>query len=218
MRPALAVLAILVVTVAAARLAATTPGGAAPTGAPVQARTSPVLAGLQGAGTTEVTFLGLTGEVPTEWTSEEPDSSMRLLQMAVPGAPEHPEAEMVVYYFGPGQGGSVEANVDRWRSQFAGPEGGPVEPEISRFEASGMPVTVVELTGTYTRGVGTGAAGPARSEQTLVAAVLESDRGSLFIQLHGPRATVALHREVFADFLRSLRRVEPSGPPSGDRG
>lgn len=152
---------------------------------------------------TAVTFFDLETRVPRSWVRQEPSSSMRLLQMAVPGAGAD-DAELVVFFFGPGQGGDVEANIARWRSQFSTDDGAPVEPRVDRFTVSGMPVTVAELTGTYRRGVGGAPAAP-RVGQTLVAAVIETERGSLFAQMHGPAETVAAWRAAFDDFIRALR-------------
>jgi len=161
-------------------------------------------AGSSQAGTQPVTFFELESTAPTSWTSVEASSSVRLLQMTVPGGGAESAAEMVVFFFGVGQGGNVPDNVVRWRSQFTGPDGAPVDVQMSTFEAGGMPITVAELSGTYRRAVGGTLAEPV-PDQTLVAAVVETDRGSLFIQLHGPSATVAEHREAFDAFLRGLR-------------
>ena len=55
--------------------------------------------------------LGYSGPVPASWQREQPSSSMRLAQFRLPG---EPEAHLVVYFFGAGQGGTVEMNVARW--------------------------------------------------------------------------------------------------------
>jgi len=128
-----------------------------------------------------VTFFDLATAAPAQWRSVEPSSSMRLLQMSVPGA-NGADAEVVVFFFGAGQGGDVQANVERWRSQFTGADGGAVEVQIDRFEVADMPVTVAELSGTYTRAVGGRQVEPLAG-QTLVAAVVDTERGSLFVQL-----------------------------------
>ena len=54
------------------------------------------------------------------------------------------DAEIVVFYFGRGQGGGVQENIDRWANQFRGPEGGPVEPIVSETVVDKMDVTRVE--------------------------------------------------------------------------
>jgi hypothetical protein len=111
-----------------------------------------------------------------------------------------------VYYFGPGQGGSEEANIARWQSQFSGPKGGAVEPVVERYEVAGVPVTRVEPRGSYARGVGVGPGGTARPDQTLLAAIVETGRGNVFVQIHGPSELVGREREGFDRFLRGLHR------------
>lgn len=157
--------------------------------------------------TQPVTFFDLETTAPVSWTSVEPSSSMRLLQLTVPGADGAEPGEVVVFFFGAGQGGTVQDNIARWQSQFTSADGGAVDVEVSSFEAGGMPVTMAELSGTYRRAVG-GAPATPLPDQSLIAAVVETERGSLFIQLHGPSATVAGQREAFDAFVRGLRPAD----------
>ncbi len=106
--------------------------------------------------------LHLAAPVPPGWVPQPPASSMRLAQFQVPAKSDQGDAEVIFFYFGQGQGGSVEANVARWQSQFTSPNGKPVKPTIQHLKVSGMPVTTMELTGAYTRGVGMGPAGPSK--------------------------------------------------------
>lgn len=154
--------------------------------------------------TQPVSFFELESRVPATWARQEPLSSMRLLQMSVPGEAPDAEAELIVFFFGPGQGGDAEANIERWSGQFSTAEGQPVEPRIEAFEVSGFPATLAELTGTYRRGMG-GATGEPLPDQTLVAAIVETERGSLFVQLHGPAQTVAAQHAAFDAFLSGLQ-------------
>lgn len=144
--------------------------------------------------------LGLDGPVPGEWRPQPPSSSMRLAQALVP-----PDASFVVYYFGPGQGGSVALNVARWQSQFSRADGTPVQPLVREIEVQGMPVTRVELRGDYARGVGTNAAAPVLGDHVLLAAVVQTPRGALFVHLYGPAATVDAASADFDAFLTGLR-------------
>ncbi len=58
------------------------------------------------------------------WISREPASRMRVAEydLASPGSGGR-NASLVVYYFGPGSAGSVDANIERWCSQFTQPDG-----------------------------------------------------------------------------------------------
>src|SRR5450432_4574708 len=58
-------------------------------------------------------------KVPSGWVSEHPSSNMRVGQYSLPKAEgDSEDASMVLYYFGSAQGGSVQANIDRWIDQM----------------------------------------------------------------------------------------------------
>ena len=59
--------------------------------------------------------------------------------------------ECGVFYFGPGQGGGVQANVDRWIGQFQQPNGKPSKDvaHMGKKTIHGFNVTTVDVTGTY---------------------------------------------------------------------
>ena len=115
-----------------------------------------------------VHLLDLESVLPASWDYEQPTSTMRLLQYRVPGAAEGENASFVVYYFGPGQGGSNEANIERWKSQFTAADGGPAEPVITTSETGELPVTLVALRGSYARSIGIGQQVAAQPDQTPV--------------------------------------------------
>jgi hypothetical protein len=147
--------------------------------------------------------------VPPTWVARPATSSMRLSEFDVPRT-DGTQAEVVVYYFGPGQGGSADANIARWSAQFTGPDGSEVTPHVMAVDGTPFTTTVAEFEGAYARGVGMGSA-EAVPGQGLVAAVVETPQGNLFFQLFGDRAAVAATREDFLAFVTSVR---PSGGAS----
>ena len=151
-----------------------------------------------------VEFLDLQSTLPAAWVEEEPSSSMRLAQFRVPGVESGGGANLILYYFGQGQGGSAEANIARWKSQFSSPGGGAVEPGIETMQVNNMPVTVVELRGNYARSVGMGPAGTAAPDQILLASIVEAPRGNIYVQLHGPAVTVLSQRESYMAFIKNI--------------
>ncbi len=162
------------------------------------------------------TFLGYRTVVPSGWHARPPASRMRLAEYAVSGTDSTNGAEVVVYFFGPGQGGSAEANMARWRAQFSEPDGSPVPEQVTRDSSGAFPITVAEYHGTYARGIGAGSAiEDARPGQALAAAIAETPHGTLFIQLFGPEAEVHAQREAFLRFVRGLRDAVPSREPDG---
>jgi hypothetical protein len=154
---------------------------------------------------TAVRLMDLESVVGAGWEQEQPTSTMRLLQYRIPGTGGAANAAFIVYYFGPGQGGSNAANIERWQSQFTTADGGPVEPIVATSKAGDLPVTLVELRGSYARSLGMGQRGEVQQDQTLLAGIVETPRGSLFAQLHGPTATVVPARADFEAFLAGLK-------------
>src|SRR5213075_1184553 len=67
----------------------------------------------------------LTYITPDGWRLQLTASSMRVAELSLPHADGDAEdAQLVVYYFG-GQGGSVDANLQRWIGQIEQPDGKP---------------------------------------------------------------------------------------------
>ena len=179
---------------------------ASPAAAQPSAGTAPGAAATRPAPTTASTMrvLNYAAPVPPGWQAQAPASRFRAAQYLVPGASGATDGELVVFYFGRGQGGSAAANAERWASQFTGADGQPVAPKIATLDVRGMAATVVELSGSYARGVGMGPIGAPKPDQTLLAAVIETPEGHVIVQLHGDRATVDLNRAGFDALVRGF--------------
>src|SRR4051812_45472638 len=55
---------------------------------------------------------------PAAWVTEPTTSNMRVAQYRLPRAEgDTADASLILYYFGQGQGGSAQANLDRWIGQ-----------------------------------------------------------------------------------------------------
>jgi len=150
-------------------------------------------------------FDGLSFQVPAAWEEIPSSSSMRLAEYRIPAMEGDPEpGECAVFHF-PGTGGSVDANLDRWYSQIQQPDGGVTaeRAKVERFEASGLPVTVVEVTGTYAGGMEGG--GP-KPDFRMVAGVVETAAGPWFLKCTGPSATVGA---ASVDLRAALATAQP---------
>ena len=151
-----------------------------------------------------VDILDMSSVVPSSWKARPPSSSMRLLQFEI--SDEEP-AEMIVFYFGAGQGGGPQANIARWVSQFSPVNGKPVQPTVKNMRTTGgFEVTWVEIQGDYARGVGVGPIGDYKIDQMLIAAITQTPRGNLYIQFHGNRTTILEHRDEFRQFVLALEK------------
>ena len=63
-------------------------------------------------------------KAPDGWVTEKTTSTMRVAQYKLPKSEVDVEdASLVLYYFGAAQGGSMQANVERWINQIKQPDG-----------------------------------------------------------------------------------------------
>lgn len=138
-------------------------------------------------------------DFPANWKPTAPASSMRLAQATIPGSAG--EGEVIVYFFGVGGGGGVEANLQRWEEQITG------ENQATRqaFESGAYRVSLVEKSGTLQPStMGSGPQAPVPNSRML-AAVVEGEGGPWFFKATGPEATIVEAREAFLAMLRSIR-------------
>ncbi len=132
---------------------------------------------------------------------------MRRAQYAVPGPAG--DGELTVFYFGSGQGGSVEDNLARWYGQFQQADGRETRAVATRETRTvqGMNITVTRARGRFTGGGMPGSAPAApREDYALLGAIVETPEGPWFFKLTGPSATVEGARGSFDALLGSMRR------------
>ena len=148
---------------------------------------------------------GLAWDVPKAWQAAPVSSSMRLATYRAPAVQGDAEApEIAVFYFGAGQGGSVDANVQRWLSQVTPEKGSKREPTRSE-KVHGISVTRMAAEGTYASGMPGGPTTP-KSGWALVGAIAEGPEGAVFFKLTGPKKSVEKARAGFDALVSSLRR------------
>jgi hypothetical protein len=148
-----------------------------------------------------ITLLDYKATAPASWVSRPPTSTSRLAQFIVPGSDS---AEVVVFFFGASMGGNVDANLTRWHGQFTAGDAKPAYERVTRDSSGAFPLTIAEYSGTYRRGIGMGSADSVRTGQTLIATIVETPRGAMFIQLFGPSARVAAERDTFLKFVKGI--------------
>ena len=152
------------------------------------------------------TVAGVAFNPPAEWR-DEGQTSMRKAQLAYgPVGGETDSATMVVFYFGPSEGGAAQANITRWIGQMVQPDGSPSADKATQYETElgGMKASVVEVTGNYAAGgMGMGTA-VSKDGYLMVAVVLEGPEGSLFYKLTGPEKTAAKMAGEFASMMEKI--------------
>jgi hypothetical protein len=148
-------------------------------------------------------------DTPAGWVSKPPASSMRVADFTLPKvAGDAEDGQLTVYYFG-GQGGTVQANLDRWIGQMTQPDGRAskdVATTTKTKTASGLAVTLVDVSGTYVAEVTPGSKERFNKPGfRLRAAVVETPAGPYFVKLTGPAKTIAKWNDSVLAFVRSLR-------------
>ena len=142
---------------------------------------------------------GLKWAAPAGWTSKG-STQMRAATY------ETGDAECVVYFFGQGQGGTVEANLARWGGQFT-INGQPAPAKTAKKTVHGLNVTTMDVTGTY---VATGGmnmtAQPPKADNRMLAAIVEGPGGNIFIKYTGPLKTVTANAGKFDTLVNSFQK------------
>ncbi len=150
---------------------------------------------------------GLKWAVPENWAPQS-QRPMRLATYTVPAAKGDREpAEFAVFYFGQGQGGTVDANLDRWIGQFTQSDGKPSKDaaKIEHGNFHGLKVTTVDVSGTYN-----GMSGPMQPVgkpapgYRLLGAIIEGPQGLVFFKFTGPIKTVTENENQYHKILASL--------------
>jgi hypothetical protein len=147
---------------------------------------------------------GLRWTMPVGWKSEAP-RPMRAATYSVPPAPgDQSGGEVVINYFGPGQGGSLDANIERWKGQVQGADGKPAAAKVAKRTVRGIAMTTIDASGTYS-GMG-GPMAPSKPVQgyRLLGAIVEGSGGNVFVKFAGPAKTVAANQQKFDELLASF--------------
>jgi hypothetical protein len=142
---------------------------------------------------------GLKWTAPMGWTSKG-STSMRAATYPVG------DAECAIYFFGQGQGGSVEANMTRWNGQFT-TNGKPAPAKTTKKQIHGLNVTEMDVTGTYA-GMNnmTMQAEAPKGDYRMLAAIVEGPGGNIFIKFTGPTKTIAANQSKYEALLNSVQK------------
>jgi len=147
-------------------------------------------------------------KVPDGWTQEKPTSEMRFAQYKLPRATgDADDGLLVVYYFGKGQGGTPEANIERWINQVKQPDGSPSQEKakVDSLTVNGLAVKTVDVTGNYSGGMSADSAPhDSKALYRLRGAIIDTPKGSYFVKLTGPEKTINQWDQAYNDYIRSF--------------
>lgn len=150
--------------------------------------------------------MGITWADPPGLRRVAPKNAMRKASYEVPRAKGDTEdGELAVFYFGPGQGGSIDANVDRWVKQFS--DISPSDVKRADREANGLRQHTVRIEhGTFDAGqMGMGGSKGPKKDYALEGAIVEAPSGAYFFKMTGPARTVLAARAPFVQLLDTIR-------------
>ena len=159
---------------------------------------------------------GIHWMVPEHWSAQA-KQSMRAATYSAPAPKEGVEpGDCGVFSFGGGQGGSIQANLSRWISQFE--NGG--QHQFSSKEVNGLKLTTIQIQGTYLA-----PSGPTMEPQgkkpdyRLLGAIVEAPEGMVFFKLVGPSTTISANESDFDTLINSLQKdqVQSSPPLSSEK-
>ena len=140
---------------------------------------------------------------PDSWSWVAPRSSMRKAQLNVPSKKGEEKGEAVFFYFGPGNSGGKQANIDRWFQQFQEPKE-QLKRSVTSAKIGKTPVTFVRAEGIYLSGPPAGRKIP-KQNFALLGAIVEGKQGFVFIKLTGPKTVVFAAESDFKTMITSAK-------------
>lgn len=145
---------------------------------------------------------GLQWAPPATWKADAPRPMRAATYKIAAAKGDTEEAECAVFYFGQGQGGSVDMNVQRWVGQFEGAK----PPAPKKEKVSGFDVTSLEIEGTYTGGGGPMGPKTSKAGFKLLGAIVEGPEGAIFFKLTGPAKTIEAARADFSKMVKAIKK------------
>ena len=111
------------------------------------------------------------------------------------------------YFFGEGQGGSVEANIARWKGQFE-PGATSKSEEIQLDGIEGKKATIIHIQGTFLSGPPFGGTKTPIPEHAMLGAIIPGAEAPIFIKLTGNEASVESIAATFKELVSSAKVTE----------
>lgn len=150
---------------------------------------------------------GLSWDIPSEWDIGEAGQMRVATYIIPPAAGDSDSAECAVFHFSGGQGGNVQANIDRWIGQMEQPDGSSssAKAQISSTRINGLEITTLDIGGTYR--VSAGPMMQVREKKPryrMIGVVAKGPQGPVFFKLTGPERTVESNRKAFFTMINSI--------------
>ena len=144
-----------------------------------------------------------------DWKKVEPKSRIVEFEIQVPRIEGDAQDGRLTIM---GAGGSLEANIDRWKQQFEAPSEGSIDDatKVSQLKVDApAKVTMVDISGTFIDSMGGGpfAGGTKvpRKNYRMLAAIIQTEQdGNYFVKLYGPKPTIDKNAKHFESLIKSV--------------
>jgi len=153
----------------------------------------------------------LKSKTPADWTQETTTNQMRAYQFKLPNAKDDKaSAELIIFYFGQGGGGSAADNIKRWKGMMAPPDGKKIDDvaKVDKFKVGEVPVTYLDVEGTYLakeRPFDPNSKVEKKPDYRMLGVIFESPKGPYFIRVTGPAKTIAEQKQAFDEWLKNFK-------------
>jgi hypothetical protein len=158
---------------------------------------------------------GLLFAIPDRWEKEPLQSSARAAQwhIAPPRGQTGDGVEIVIFFFGPGIGGTAKENIDAWAGTMSASNENPATADPQGRTIAGHKVTQVLLSGTYSQvNFQPGIPPILKPNYSLLGAVIENAAGNVYWRMTGPALQVAALEPVVTKILDGLKPQPPPKP------
>ncbi|MCA9130912.1 MAG: hypothetical protein KDB22_27700 [Planctomycetales bacterium] len=142
---------------------------------------------------------------PKEWKLEKSRSSMIQHEFSAPADAKEGAATARITFST--AGGSISANIDRWKGQFENVDKDKLK--VEKFEAGKQTVHLVDIAGDFNESMGGGPFAPGkivkRADYRMIGAIIETQGlGQHFIKLVGPQDVVKPLADGMKKMLQDL--------------
>lgn len=149
---------------------------------------------------------------PEEWVKGQPKSDIVQYEFSAPKVEEKDKDKAARITF-TASGGTIEANIDRWYTQFeqADKSSTKDKAKIEKFDADGQTIHLVDIPGTFKDTMGAGPFAPSqapkmRENYRMLGAIIETKgMGNHYVKITGPAETVEKLAEGFKKMLKELK-------------
>jgi hypothetical protein len=154
----------------------------------------------------------ITLVAPQEWVKGQPKSNIVQYEFSAPKVEDKDKDKAARITF-TASGGTIEANIDRWYTQFeqADKSSTKDKAKVEKFDAGGQTIHWVDIPGTFKDTMGAGPFAPSkaptmRENYRMLGAIIETKgMGNHYVKITGPADTVEKLAEGFKKMLKELK-------------